>query len=48
MFKNESHFDNLQKCGVKYESVHQRFLKVYINTRSIIIKKQSSIQSQKC
>ena len=36
MFKNESKLSKIQKCRVKYESVHQRFLKIYIITRSKI------------
>ena len=39
MFKNESKLSKTQKCMVEYESVHLRFLKIYIITRSIIIKK---------
>ena len=31
MSKNESQFSKIQKCRVKYGSVHSRFLKIYIS-----------------
>ena len=47
MFKNESNSSKIQKSRVKYESMHSKFLNIYISTRSIIIKNQSFIISQK-
>ena len=47
MFKNESKLSKIQKCRVKYESVHKKFLNIYIIPRSITIKDQSFIKSQK-
>ena len=47
MFKNESKLSKIKKCRVKYESVHQKFFNIYIITRSITIKNQSFIKSQK-
>ena len=49
MFKNESKLSKIQKSRVKYEGVHYKFsnIYIYIITRSIIIKHQSFIKSQK-
>ena len=47
MFENESKLSKIQKCRVKYESVHEKFLNIYIITRSITIKNQSFIKSHK-
>ena len=47
MFKNESVLSKIQKFRVKFESVHWKFLNIYIITSSIIIKNQYFIKSQK-
>ena len=47
MFTNESKLSKIQKCRVEYESLQLNFLNIYIITRSIIIKNQSFIESQK-
>ena len=30
MFKNEPKLSEIKKCGMKYESVHLKFLNIYI------------------
>ena len=31
MFKNKSQSNKIQKCRVKFKSVHQKFLNIYYN-----------------